>query len=346
MRPNMPTLGPSPKKSSLPGVLLVALLVGGLAGGIYWIRKRTDPAVEDVAAVAAQSAPDAGSAAAIAAAPVKTESPQDDLLQKSGLKFAAASINGPLETAIVDQVGNEVGPALTQVVTRALVWWIAVPGDLLRGDRIEILYEERNNDEPAVHAVRFESNKMGKTFTAFRYQAESDTFPRMYTADGAELEMRLSPTPIDEYEQVTSLLRDGRRHKGVDFKAPVGIPVKATFDGVVTRRNWNFRGNGNCIELTEHGGRRKALYLHLDELPSDVKVGMRVQAGQVIAKSGNSGRSFAPHLHYQLMSQSDRVLDPFDQHKTWRKSLKSEARAGFDAEARRLETLMSSKVAR
>ena len=342
MRSNMPTLGPPPKKSPLPGVILVALMVGGLAGGIYWFRKRAEPPA-DTAAVAQQAAPDAGPSVA---QPAEQAPAQDSLLAQSGLKFASASINGPLETAIVDQVGPAVGPALTQVVTRALVWWVSVPGEFLRGDRIEILFEERQNEEPLVHAVRFESNKMGRTFSAFRFQVEGEKFARMYSTDGAELESRLTPTPIDEYEQVTSLLRDGRRHKGVDFKAPVGLPVKATFDGVVTRRNWNFRGNGNCIEVAEHGGRRKALYLHLDELPSDIKVGMRVSKGQVIAKSGNSGRSFAPHLHYQLMSASDKVLDPFDQHETWRKTLPASAKPAFDEEVRRLETLMSSKVAR
>ncbi len=343
MRSNMPTLGPSPKKSPLPGVLLVALMVGGLAGGIYWFRKRTDPPVEPATVAQQQLPPDAGPAVV---QPEVQAPPQDTLLAKSGLRFASASINGPLETAIVEQAGPQVGLALTQVVTRALVWWVRVPGELLRGDRIEILFEERPNEEPQVHAVRFESNKMGRTFSAFRFQSEGDKFARMYTADGAELEMRLTPAPIDEYEQVTSLLRDGRRHKGVDFKAPVGIPVKATFDGVVTRRNWNFRGNGNCVEVTEHGGRRKALYLHLDELPPDIKVGTRVSKGQVIVKSGNSGRSFAPHLHYQLMSASDRVLDPFEEHETWRRTLSAGEKPAFDAEMRRLETLMSSKVAR
>ncbi len=82
--------------------------------------------------------------------------------------------------------------------------------------------------------------------------------------------MRLENSPLDDYEQVTSLLRDGRRHKGVDFKAAVGTPVKAPFTGVVKRKNWNFSSNGNCLELEELGGkRRRALFLHLSELPHE-----------------------------------------------------------------------------
>ena len=93
--------------------------------------------------------------------------------------------------------------------------------------------------------------------------------------------MRLEHSPLDDYEQVTSLLRDGRRHKGVDFKAAVGTPVKAPFTGVVKRKNWNFSSNGNCLELEELSGkRRRALFLHLSELPRELKPGKRFSAGQ------------------------------------------------------------------
>ena len=65
---------------------------------------------------------------------------------------------------------------------------------------------------------------------------------------------------------MTSLIRDGRGHKGVDFRVPVGTPVKATFDAVVMRRNWNFGSNGNCVDLREQGGAGRSVYLpHLSE---------------------------------------------------------------------------------
>jgi murein DD-endopeptidase MepM/ murein hydrolase activator NlpD len=145
---------------------------------------------------------------------------------------------------------------------------------------------------------------------------------------------------------VTSLIRDGRRHKGMDFKTPVGTKVKAPFDGVITRKNWNWRSNGNSLELAESGGKgRKAFFLHLSELPKTIKVGDRVKAGEVLADSGNTGRSFAPHLHYQVMAAGGRVLDPLETHDTYRRALDAAEKAGLEAEMRRLDGLLGTVVA-
>ncbi|WP_090491467.1 peptidoglycan DD-metalloendopeptidase family protein [Myxococcus virescens] len=341
MRPNLPTLGAPPKRSPFGTVVAVSLILGGAAGGVWWWKQRMVQATEEAAAQMPNAVPDAGAVAeAPTPAPVAT-----DPVKAAGLERVSVSINGPLETALVNAAGSDVGPALAQVVTRTLVWWVSVPGEILRGDTLEVLYQRRTNEEPLVHAVRFTSAKLGKTLSAYRYQANGEPNARYYLSGGDELELRLERSPIDDYEQVTSLLRDGRKHKGVDFRTPVGTPIKAPFNGVVKRKNWNFSSNGNCIELVESGGKgRRALFLHLDEVDKSVKPGTRFSVGQVIAKSGNTGRSFAPHLHYQLMTQDDRVLDPYDQHKTYRRSLAAQHRSGFEAEVRRMDGLLSASV--
>jgi murein DD-endopeptidase MepM/ murein hydrolase activator NlpD len=273
--------------------------------------------------------------AAAASAPSPQKEPQKE---KVGPQVIKATIAGPLESAVVTAAGRDVGVPLTQVLNRSLVWWLRVPNDLLKGDVLTALYEERVGQEPIVHAIRYTSRKHGKTFEAYRYQPRAHAHARFFHPDGTELEEQLVGGPIDEYEQITSLLRDGRRHKGVDFKAPAGTDVKATFDGVIVRKNWNFRVNGNSLEIEEsQGPRRSALYLHLSELPKTMKVGDRVKKGQVIAKSGNTGRSFAPHLHYQLMKGSV-VLDPFESHQTMRDQLPMADRPAFENEVARLKS--------
>ncbi|GHG98977.1 hypothetical protein GCM10012319_64960 [Comamonas sp. KCTC 72670] len=341
MRPNLPTLGAPPKRSPIGAVAAVSLILGGAAGGVWWWKQRMVQATEEAAAQAPTATPDA---TAVVTAPTPAPVPTDPV-KAAGMERVSVSINGPLETALVNAAGSDVGPALAQVVTRTLVWWVSVPSEILRGDTLEVLFQRRVNEEPLVHAVRFTSAKLGKTMAAYRYQADGEPNARYYLASGDELELRLERSPIDNYEQVTSLLRDGRKHKGVDFRTPVGTPIKAPFNGVVKRKNWNFSGNGNCIELVETGGKgRRALFLHLDEVDKSVKAGSRFSVGQVIAKSGNTGRSFAPHLHYQLMTHDDRVLDPYDQHKTYRRALASPQRSGFEAEMRRMDGLLSASV--
>ena len=348
----MPTLGPQPKKGPLVPIAITAIVVGALSGGIFWIRQPTDatppaPVAEPVAeAVPANAPSDPAAVPAVATAQPATALPQNPstpvvpATDKPGQRAFTVTINGPLESAIVASEGKDVGTALTQVVNRSLVWWVRVPNDLVKGDTLSVLYETRDGQEPLVHAVRFDSRKMGRTFEAFRFQPAGSQFARYYQADGSELEERLVDSPLDTWEQVTSLLRDGRKHKGVDFKAPVGTPVKATFDGEIVRRNWNFRGNGNSLEIHEAGGKgRNALYLHLSEVPKEMQAGVRVKRGQVIAQSGNTGHSFAPHLHYQLM-QGDKVIDPFDSQKTTRVSLSGEQKAAFDKKRSELEKLL------
>lgn len=349
MRPPLPTLGDPPKKSPFGPVVAISVLIGLVVGCIWLWRERSSRPAEPAAMAAAQQE-DAGTPQA--AAPVVAASPADsgtsapaqppaDPLSGSGLARASVVIEGPLESALVSSAGPEVGPPLAQVVTRTLVWWVDVPGDLLRGDTLDVLYELRPGEEPLVHAVRFASGRTGQTHRAYRFHAQGDANPRYYLPNAEELELRLQNSPLDDYEQVTSLLRDGRRHKGVDFKTPVGTPVKAPFSGVVRRKNWSFKFNGNCIELEETGGRRRrALFLHLSELPRSVQVGTRFTQGTVMAQSGNSGRSYAPHLHYQLMTQEERVLDPYEVHPTYRRSLGASQRSAFEAEMRRLDALL------
>ncbi|MBL8922272.1 MAG: M23 family metallopeptidase [Myxococcaceae bacterium] len=363
--PEMPTLGsPEKKQPPVAQVAIIAAVVGTVSGFAWWVTHRPPDAApaEPTAAATPPRAAEApapppaelaptGAPAPIAAAPAPASAPPAPALaplavkkDKSGLKAFTATIAGPLETAVVAQVGRDVGGPLTQVVTRSLVWWFKVPGDLLKGDTLTAVYEERDGQEPMVHAVRFTSRKFGKTFEAFRFQAKGDAHARFIQLDGTTLEEQLVDPPIDDYEQITSLLRDGRRHKGVDFKAPVGTPVRATFDGVIARKNWNFRGNGNSLEIEESGGQgRTALFLHLSEIPRSVQPGDKVKRGQVLAKSGNTGRSFAPHLHYQLMKGAT-VVDPFESHKTRRDTLPPADRADFDAQVAKLKALMPAET--
>jgi murein DD-endopeptidase MepM/ murein hydrolase activator NlpD len=88
-----------------------------------------------------------------------------------------------------------------------------------------------------------------------------------------------------------------KMHKGIDFSAPVGTPVRATGDGLVQTVTRTERGLGNQIVI-DHGFGYKTLYASLDEL--NVRQGERVKRGDLIGTVGNTGLSVAPHLHYEV----------------------------------------------
>ena len=95
-----------------------------------------------------------------------------------------------------------------------------------------------------------------------------------------------------------------RMHYGTDFSLKIGTPVYATGDGVVKLTNSSFSGYGKQIEIN-HGFGYVTKYAHLNEFL--VKKGQKVKRGQIIAYSGNSGKSTAPHLHYEVIKDGKKV---------------------------------------
>ncbi|MDG4907834.1 M23 family metallopeptidase [Mesorhizobium sp. WSM4898] len=94
-------------------------------------------------------------------------------------------------------------------------------------------------------------------------------------------------------------------HTGMDFRAPIGMPAKVTAAGIVTKAGWN-GGYGRMVEV-DHGNGFATRYGHLSEI--DVTVGQKLAAGDVIGKTGSSGRSTGPHLHYEVRHNGEAV-DP------------------------------------
>jgi murein DD-endopeptidase MepM/ murein hydrolase activator NlpD len=105
---------------------------------------------------------------------------------------------------------------------------------------------------------------------------------------------RAGKTPSTKYKQVGRWWSKGY-HTGVDYAVPVGTDVLAVADGKITNANW---GNSYGVQLVQSCDAGFFIYAHLSK--TLVKPGDKVVAGQVIAKSGNTGNSTGPHLHAEL----------------------------------------------
>ena len=123
--------------------------------------------------------------------------------------------------------------------------------------------------------------------------------------------------PLEYFTSITDpfgtrlhpVLRVVRQHTGTDFGAKIGTPVYATADGVVdwADSGWN-GGYGKLVKITHSFG-FKTYYAHLNEVL--IKAGSFVKKGQLIAKTGNSGVSTGPHLHYEVRFL-EKPIDPMN----------------------------------
>ncbi|MCS0639686.1 M23 family metallopeptidase [Streptomyces sp. LP05-1] len=116
--------------------------------------------------------------------------------------------------------------------------------------------------------------------------------------------------PVTGYTLSASFNQGGamwaHKHSGQDFAVPVGTPVKAAFNGTVVKAGPNGGGDGpaygNAI-VVKHANGKYSQYAHLSQI--NVRIGQQVKTGQLIAKSGNTGNSSGPHLHFEVRTTAN-----------------------------------------
>jgi murein DD-endopeptidase MepM/ murein hydrolase activator NlpD len=176
------------------------------------------------------------------------------------------------------------------------------------GDTFKVLYKERyvgneKIDNDRIIAAEF-TNK-GKTHHAVYYQ-DSNGKPHYYNPNGYGLQKAFLRSPV-KFSRISSHFDLGRKHpilhivrahRGVDYAAPIGTPVKAVGDGKVIFVGKK-SGYGNVVIL-QHGNKYTTLYGHLSKFINQLHVGDKVIQGQIIAYVGNTGLATAAHLHYEF----------------------------------------------
>jgi murein DD-endopeptidase MepM/ murein hydrolase activator NlpD len=242
---------------------------------------------------------------------------------------------------------------LSAHIARNLVFFLDMRKDVYPGDEISAVFRiipenERREREDLpdvieILAMRYKSVRLKKELSSYKFKPAGDRFHTFFDEKGVAVEKMLKNSPVKEWIQITALLNDRRpRHDGIDYKAPVGTPVYAPWSGKVLRTNWNRKYNGLSIEAEVNTNPKVyMILLHLDKL--HVKSGDNFKAGDHIADVGNTGRSFAPHLHYQLQRErgrTNRIIDPVKFHGTVERNIPESDRMAFEAFKEEMNALM------
>lgn len=219
--------------------------------------------------------------------------------------FAHASIQESLSAA-----GHKAGidEDVIMQLSNIFGWDIDFSLDVRPGDSFSVLYEERFIDGQKVGngpILIAEFTNQGKVYRAIRYTDEHGD-ANYYAPSGQSLKKAFLRSPV-KFTRISSRFNLGRKHpilhrirahKGVDYAAPTGTPVKAAGDGKVIFVGQK-GGYGNAIIL-KHGRRYTTLYGHLSRFADHLKRNMSVKQGQTIAFVGSTGLATGPHLHFEF----------------------------------------------
>lgn len=193
---------------------------------------------------------------------------------------------------------------MTQILNKEIDFAHAIRA----GDQFSIAYDALYVEDKKVgigDILAVSYTNRGKTFQAVRHTKANGDFD-YYTPQGESLKKAFSRYPI-KFSHISStfalsryhpILHYKRAHKGIDLAAPIGTPIQATGDGVITiidRHN----GYGNMIKI-KHDKKFSTVYGHMLKFQKGLSKGSKVKRGQVIGYVGQTGLATGPHCHYEL----------------------------------------------
>ncbi|MCG8394672.1 MAG: peptidoglycan DD-metalloendopeptidase family protein [Pseudomonadales bacterium] len=220
-------------------------------------------------------------------------------------RFAEAEITDSLFLA---GAAAGISDKLTMQLANLFAWDVDFVLDIRKGDRFRLLYEELYLDGEKVgegDILMAEFWNQDRHLTAFRYETRSGDVEYL-DIKGDSMRKEFIRTPV-AFSRISSRFSLGRKHpilnrirahKGIDYAAPSGTPIKAAGDGKVIFAGVK-GGYGNVIIL-RHGQVYTTLYAHMRSFARGIRVGKRVKQGQTIGYVGASGLATGPHLHYEF----------------------------------------------
>lgn len=247
----------------------------------------------------------------------------DDTLvtvSRSGGAFQAQQDQVALETRLIMRSGKiqgslfgatdaaDVPDRIATEMAEAFSGDIDFHKDLRRGDHFSVVYEAQYFDGQMIKTGRLLAAEFVNQDKAHRalYFKDAQGRDGFYTPEGQSMKRAFlkSPMPFTRISSGFSnaryhpVLKEWRAHRGIDYAAPTGTPIRAISDAVVGFVGKQ-GGYGNLIVLN-HQGPYSSAYGHLSRFGKGIKRGARVNQGQVIGYVGATGLATGPHLHYEF----------------------------------------------
>jgi murein DD-endopeptidase MepM/ murein hydrolase activator NlpD len=221
--------------------------------------------------------------------------------------FRTTGAHGTIRSSLFE-AGTAAGIAdrITMDLAGIFEWDVDFIQDVRQGDRFTVIYEELWRDGIKLRdgqIVAAEFVNQGKQFRAARFRDPSGRAD-YYTPDGRSVRRAFIRAPLN-FTRISSNFNPNRRHpvlntirahRGVDYAAPTGTPIRAAGEGKVLFRGVQ-GGYGNTVVI-QHGGNITTLYGHMSRF-GNARVGARVKQGDTIGYVGKTGLATGPHLHYE-----------------------------------------------
>lgn len=242
---------------------------------------------------------------------------EDTLKVVSGRREVTAvekAISGVVKTTLSEAIESmNISPDLTNKFVDIFAWQVDFQR-LQKGDKFKLIYNESQVDGQSIginriEAVYFEHN--GQGLYAFPFD-QGDGFD-YFDEEGKSLKKALLKYPI-EFTRISSrysnrrfhpVAKVFRPHRGTDFAAPTGTPIRSVGDGEVLEARFK-SNNGNYVKI-RHNDTYSTQYLHMSKIASGIRPGVRVKQGQTIGFVGSTGLATGPHLCYRFWKNGVQV---------------------------------------
>ncbi len=264
--------------------------------------------------------------------------------KKKSLKHKEKRVSGVIHSSLYRTIQKQdISPLLALELSEVYAWSIDFYG-IREGDRFRVVYDEKWVDGQPIGIGEIKAAEFihrDSSYYAFRF--EGDSTAEYFDENGKSLRKAFLKAPL-KFSRISShysnsryhpVLKEYRPHRGVDYAAPRGTPVRSVGDGRVIASGYS-GGNGNYVKV-RHNSVYTTMYLHLSR--RSVRRGERVGQGENIGEVGSTGLSTGPHLDYRVYKNGSAV-NPLNLDLPPAGSVQEEREADFkEVQRRRMEKL-------